>query len=94
LQKRKLLPSGNSPNEFFHHAEDYGGTHSLIPVDLREVDRLLAAYDNDLELERYMKVDYQRSADEIYDTLGRPEIMLHTAWTVFRDMVEARLMGW
>ncbi|KAF7373543.1 hypothetical protein MSAN_00564700 [Mycena sanguinolenta] len=83
-QHDKILPSGGTPNDFYANPAAYGGTDCLIPVDEAVLDQLLQeARDAAHEHMRYVDDGFNDFAQEAYAALGKPEITLQNAWTVF-----------
>lgn len=86
-QSDMALPSGGRPDQFHANPEMYGGECCLIPVDMDEVDELLADSEDGFSRMRYVDEEFELLAQEAYETIGEPEITLSTAWIIFRQML-------
>ncbi|KAJ6449360.1 hypothetical protein C8R45DRAFT_1130932 [Mycena sanguinolenta] len=87
-QHDKILPSGGTPSDFYANPAAYGGQNCLIPVEEAVLDQLLQeARAGAHEHTRYVDDGFDELAQEAYVALGKPEITLQNAWTVFQDMI-------
>ncbi|KAK6977143.1 hypothetical protein R3P38DRAFT_3335022 [Favolaschia claudopus] len=88
-QAEKILPSGGTPNEFFANPGKWGGENCLVEVPAHRIDELLdEARETAREHMRYVDDEFDVLARDAYEALGKPDITLHSAWVVFRAMVE------
>jgi hypothetical protein len=88
--KKKLTPSGCSPNEAHDLYETYGGVWCLQPVDPIVVQRLM----DDIESERDPVVDwgvpeeFATRAQVIYNSLNVSKLTMDNVWYIFKHMLE------
>lgn len=89
-QKAKALPSGVSPHIAYTLPEKYNGVDCLQPVDTDLVDAILA----DMQPEKEALTDwgipeeFDRRAQEIFDTLPVREVTMQTVWITFSAMLQ------
>ncbi|THH28069.1 hypothetical protein EUX98_g6112 [Antrodiella citrinella] len=84
--RRKALPSGMSPNEAMVLYKSYGGIFCLQPVDPALIDQLMVEIGGE-DLLRFVSVEYETRALEVYRTLGLSVLNFQNVWTVFQDML-------
>lgn len=87
FQPDKNLPSGGTPNDFYRHPDRFGGTSCLIPVDMDILDQLLEDSEEGQRLMRHIDEQFEEIANEAYTAIGKPKISLHSAWAVFRELI-------
>lgn len=87
-QSDMALPSGGWPDQFHANPEMYGSEQCLTPVDMDEIDELLADSEDGLSHMQYIDKEFGLLAEEAYEAIGGPEITLDTAWAIFRQMLE------
>lgn len=80
------LPTGGRPDQFYQNPAQYGGEECLIPVDMDEIDRLLAESDDGISKMSYVDADFEPLAEEAYKAIGSPCITVESAWPVFQKM--------
>jgi hypothetical protein len=93
-QSAKLMPSGCTPFELWHHPELYDGKALGIRVRQEHIDSLRA----DLQVSRkeafrWVSDEFEAVADNVYAELGSPLLTIQTAWEIFSSMlnlIEAR----
>jgi hypothetical protein len=88
-QKEKALPSGISPNIAFIFPEKCNGVDCLQPVDMDLVDAILA----DMQAEKDalsdwgVPAEFDRRAQDVFDTLPVREVTMQTVWITFAAML-------
>ncbi|KAF5379743.1 hypothetical protein D9615_005816 [Tricholomella constricta] len=87
-QQEKNLPSGGTPNDFYRHPDRYGGQSCLIDIDINVLDQLLDEAVEGRRLMQYVDEEFEEIANTAYIAVGRPKITLHSAWDVFRVLVD------
>ncbi|KAJ7653566.1 hypothetical protein DFH06DRAFT_1270086 [Mycena polygramma] len=78
-QRNKLMPSGVSPNELYAHPEYYGAASAVDTFrDTIRIDRETAL--------RWVPVEFDTIAIQVYELLGSPVCSAETAWDLFSKM--------
>ena len=86
-QKNTHLPSGGSRNDFYDFPEQYGMQNLLIPVDEADIDHLLDKH-RPPTLFQFASDQGEIVAEELYVRLGKPQLDVSSAWTIFRHMLD------
>lgn len=82
-------PSGMSRNEAYSLPHKWGGRECLLNVDLDVVREIKEFISNGEDLFRFplVTVEFERQAEEIYQTLHVQDLTLSNVWNVFRMML-------
>ncbi|KZV59667.1 hypothetical protein PENSPDRAFT_694942 [Peniophora sp. CONT] len=88
-QKQKVMPSGDSPNQFWTEPEEYNGQRLTIPVPNIAVRAMRADLLKTREevMTWPTTVEFDTVAQDVYETLGSPKITKENGWELFRKMM-------
>lgn len=89
-QSGKDMPSGHVPDDAAAHPQFYGGIDCLIRLPKDVISDLRQYLADEAgpreEFRRFYPEDFVPVAEEVYLSVGRPELSLLTAWRVFSKM--------
>lgn len=88
-QKQKVMPSGDSPNQFWTEPEEYNGQRLTIPVPNIAVRAMRADLPKTREevMTWPTTLEFDTVAQDAYETLGSPKITKENGWALFRRMM-------
>lgn len=84
--RKKILPSGVSPNVAFSLCEKYGGENCLQPVEISVIHRLMEEVGGE-QLIQFVMPDYAAIMQAAYDSLGLESLTFDNIWIVFRSLL-------
>lgn len=84
--KKKLLPSGVSPNVAYALYQQYNAEYCLQPVDTEIVEHLMEEIGGE-DLIQFVTPDYAIHAQTVYDSLDVHELLFHNVWYIFSSML-------
>ena len=84
--RSKPGPSGISRNEAYSLPHKWGGRQCLLDVDLDIVREIKDFISNGEDLFRFPLVtaEFERQAEEVYETLHIRDLALSNVWNIFR----------
>ncbi|KAF6744511.1 hypothetical protein DFP72DRAFT_825746, partial [Ephemerocybe angulata] len=85
-QAKILLPSGTRRIDMYSSPEDYGGMDKLIKIPAEDIDRMLAQWE-DPSLFRFGTLDEVENYENLYQSIGVPELLPSDGWTIFHHIV-------
>ena len=91
-QKKSRLPTGGTPNDFYHEPGRWGGEDLLVevPDELKpSIDQLLEKYDRP-ELTRFVDEEFEKYFADLFDAAGlsEEELTPQLGWNVFRGLLK------
>ena len=83
------MPSGDSPNQFWTEPEEYNGQRLTIPVPKIAIDAMRADLHKSREevMTWPTTVEFDTAAQDVYESLGSPDITKENGWDIFRRMM-------
>jgi hypothetical protein len=86
------MPSGHVPDDALEHPQMFGGLNCLIPIPKEAIVELRAYLTEELEgaphetrLSWYTN-EFAAMVEAAYQSIGKPEYSLDTAWSTFSTM--------
>lgn len=85
-QKKRLLPSGGQPIQFYTNPEQYNGMDCLIAIPPEDIQLLVSEFIPD-NLFYFCSEPLHNLATQALSQLGDPQLTVQTAWAIFSQLL-------
>ena len=89
LDHSKPGPSGMSRNEAYSLPHKWGGRECLLSLDMDVVREIKELMSNGEDVFRFplVTMEFEKKAEDIYQTLGIQDLTLSNVWHIFSTML-------